>query len=204
MQRLPCRLRRQLGSNNIDHRLREQDFADDAARSHSPSFELPIADIDGCDAVLLVGCNPRQEAPILGHRLRQAWRKGASIAVINPIDWPFTFDTSLDAIVAPQAMAAELAALAGAFPARTSSGRKIALGSVKANIGHTLETAGVAGLVKAAAGIATLLLEGIGDTIRFSLTADPVEEAEAGRFREGDRVRLMSGPRETQVTRVAD
>ena len=31
------------------------------------------------------------------------------------------------------------------------------------------------------AGIATLLLEGIGDTIRFSLTADPVEEAKAGR-----------------------
>ena len=38
-----------------------------------------------------------------------------------------------------------------------------------------------AGLVKSVAGIATLLLEGIGDTIRFSLTADPVEEAKAGR-----------------------
>ncbi len=38
-----------------------------------------------------------------------------------------------------------------------------------------------AGLVKATAGIATLLAEGIGDTIRFSLTADPVEEARAGR-----------------------
>ncbi len=38
-----------------------------------------------------------------------------------------------------------------------------------------------AGLVKSAAGIGTLLAEGIGDTIRFSLTADPVEEARAGR-----------------------
>jgi (E)-4-hydroxy-3-methylbut-2-enyl-diphosphate synthase len=38
-----------------------------------------------------------------------------------------------------------------------------------------------AGLIKSVAGIATLLLEGIGDTIRFSLTADPVEEAKAGR-----------------------
>ena len=37
------------------------------------------------------------------------------------------------------------------------------------------------GLVKATAGIATLLAEGIGDTIRYSLTADPVEEARAGR-----------------------
>jgi (E)-4-hydroxy-3-methylbut-2-enyl-diphosphate synthase len=39
-----------------------------------------------------------------------------------------------------------------------------------------------AGVVKATAGIATLLLEGIGDTIRYSLTADPVEEARAGRL----------------------
>ena len=38
-----------------------------------------------------------------------------------------------------------------------------------------------AGILKATAGIATLLNEGIGDTIRYSLTADPVEEARAGR-----------------------
>jgi len=38
-----------------------------------------------------------------------------------------------------------------------------------------------AGLIKGTAGIATLLAEGIGDTIRYSLTADPVEEACAGR-----------------------
>jgi (E)-4-hydroxy-3-methylbut-2-enyl-diphosphate synthase len=37
------------------------------------------------------------------------------------------------------------------------------------------------GLIKSVAGIGTLLLEGIGDTIRLSLTADPVEEAKAGR-----------------------
>jgi (E)-4-hydroxy-3-methylbut-2-enyl-diphosphate synthase len=38
-----------------------------------------------------------------------------------------------------------------------------------------------AGLIKGTAGIATLLSEGIGDTIRYSLTADPVQEARAGR-----------------------
>ncbi len=37
------------------------------------------------------------------------------------------------------------------------------------------------GLLKGTAGIGTLLAEGIGDTIRYSLTADPVEEAHAGR-----------------------
>ena len=36
------------------------------------------------------------------------------------------------------------------------------------------------GLIKSAAGIGALLLDGIGDTIRVSLTADPVEEIHAG------------------------
>ena len=58
-----------------------------------------------------------------------------------------------------------------------------------------------AGLVKATAGIAALLLEGIGDTIRSSLTADPVEEAIAGRtlleslgLRERKNVDLIACP----------
>jgi (E)-4-hydroxy-3-methylbut-2-enyl-diphosphate synthase len=37
------------------------------------------------------------------------------------------------------------------------------------------------GIVKSAIGIGTLLAEGIGDTIRVSLTADPVEEVQAGK-----------------------
>ena len=37
------------------------------------------------------------------------------------------------------------------------------------------------GLIKSVAGIATLLSEGIGDTIRFSLTTNPIEEAKYGR-----------------------
>jgi (E)-4-hydroxy-3-methylbut-2-enyl-diphosphate synthase len=57
------------------------------------------------------------------------------------------------------------------------------------------------GIIKATAGIATLLAEGIGDTIRYSLTADPVEEARAGRallesmgLRERKNVDLIACP----------
>ena len=57
------------------------------------------------------------------------------------------------------------------------------------------------GVIKATAGIATLLAEGIGDTIRYSLTADPVEEAKAGRqllealgLRERKNVDLIACP----------
>jgi (E)-4-hydroxy-3-methylbut-2-enyl-diphosphate synthase len=57
------------------------------------------------------------------------------------------------------------------------------------------------GVIKATAGLATLLAEGIGDTIRYSLTADPVEEARAGRqlleamgLRERKNVDLIACP----------
>ena len=58
-----------------------------------------------------------------------------------------------------------------------------------------------AGIVKSTAGIATLLADGIGNTIRYSLTADPVEEARAGRqlleamgLRERKNVDLIACP----------
>jgi (E)-4-hydroxy-3-methylbut-2-enyl-diphosphate synthase len=71
------------------------------------------------------------------------------------------------------------------------------------------------GVVKATAGIATLLAEGIGDTIRYSLTADPVEEARAGRqlleamgLRERKNIDLIACPScgraEIDVIRVAE
>ncbi len=71
-----------------------------------------------------------------------------------------------------------------------------------------------AGLVKATAGIATLLAEGIGDTIRYSLTADPVEEVRAGRqlleamgLRERKNIDLIACPScgraEVDVIKVA-
>jgi (E)-4-hydroxy-3-methylbut-2-enyl-diphosphate synthase len=69
------------------------------------------------------------------------------------------------------------------------------------NLGVTEAGPPPAGLLKATAGIATLLMEGIGDTIRYSLTADPVEEARAGRqlleslgLRERKNVDLIACP----------
>lgn len=57
------------------------------------------------------------------------------------------------------------------------------------------------GTLKGTAGIATLLAEGIGDTIRYSLTADPVQEVKAGRqlleamgLRERKNVDLIACP----------
>ena len=43
-----------------------------------------IEDIDDAQAIMLVGTNPRLEAPVLNARIRKAWLKGAKIGVVGP------------------------------------------------------------------------------------------------------------------------
>ncbi|MEC3860043.1 NADH-quinone oxidoreductase subunit NuoG [Mesobacterium sp. TK19101] len=52
-----------------------------------------IEDIDGADMILLIGTNPRDEAPVLNARIRKAWARGAKVALIGqPAD--LTYDVS--------------------------------------------------------------------------------------------------------------
>ncbi|MGH8218197.1 MAG: NADH-quinone oxidoreductase subunit NuoG [Steroidobacteraceae bacterium] len=89
---LLARLTRGLGSQNIDHRLRQSDFRDMASDPPFPSLGgLAIADIDALDALLVVGSNLRREAPILAHRVRKAARRGARIAFVNPARFTYYF-----------------------------------------------------------------------------------------------------------------
>ena len=90
-----------LGCDNIDYRLRTSDFGDDPI---AMPFELPLAAIEQANSVLLLGCNPRHEAPLLGHRLRKAWKRGAKISAINPVEFDFNFDLRSLQLVAPDGM----------------------------------------------------------------------------------------------------
>lgn len=91
---------------------------------------------------------------------------------------------------------------ASSVPLMVEAYRKLADATdIPLHLGVTEAGPPPAGLVKSTAGIATLLLEGIGDTIRYSLTADPVEEARAGRqllealgLRERKNVDLIACP----------
>ncbi|MCC0064821.1 MAG: NADH-quinone oxidoreductase subunit G [Defluviimonas sp.] len=42
-----------------------------------------IGDIDNAKFILLVGTNPRQEAPVLNARIRKAWTKGALVGLVG-------------------------------------------------------------------------------------------------------------------------
>lgn len=76
-------------------------------------FNTTIQGIEDADAILLVGTNPRLEAPVLNARLRKVWRSGqASIAVIGEaVDLGYDYDH----LGASADVLAELATGKGAF-----------------------------------------------------------------------------------------
>lgn len=110
---LAGRLMRALGSHNIDHRLRINDFSHPLAGR--ARMDMASGDWPQADAVLLVGSNIRHDQPILGHRLRTAWRvNGARIMDINPVAYDFHFELDQRLTVPPQVMPETLAGLARA------------------------------------------------------------------------------------------
>ncbi len=111
---LLARLSEGLGCANIDHRLRQTDFSDQAQLPLHPWLGGLIADVETCDAVLMVGANPRKEQPIIAHRLRKASLAGARSFAINPIAYDFNFTVADQIVTKPSAMVAELAAVAAA------------------------------------------------------------------------------------------
>ena len=72
-----------LGSTNID--VRQDGVKLEAGTRASYLFNSGLAGIEQADAVLLIGTNPRKEAPVLNVRLRKRWAAGAlKAAVIGP------------------------------------------------------------------------------------------------------------------------
>ena len=63
-----------LGSANLD--CRQDGAALDATRREFYLFNSAIAGIEEADALLIVGSNPRREAPVLNARIRKRWLHG--------------------------------------------------------------------------------------------------------------------------------
>ncbi|MBF0283113.1 MAG: NADH-quinone oxidoreductase subunit NuoG [Magnetococcales bacterium] len=79
-------LRRGVGTPHVDHRLRQRDFSGDAIPltradllMNTPLVKLPTADL-----IVLVGCDPRHETPLLNLRVRKAALNGATVISVNP------------------------------------------------------------------------------------------------------------------------
>jgi NADH-quinone oxidoreductase subunit G len=71
-----------LGSPHVDGR---QDGCALSGPRASYLFNSTVAGLDGADALLLIGTNPRKEAPVLNARIRKRWlRGGFKIASVGP------------------------------------------------------------------------------------------------------------------------
>jgi NADH-quinone oxidoreductase subunit G len=108
---LAARLARGLGTNNIDHRLRQRDLRDQSADPLFPSLGMSIAAIDSLTALLVIGSNLRREVPVLAHRIRKAARGGAKIALLNPGRFDYKFPIAAYLESAPAKQVADLAAI---------------------------------------------------------------------------------------------
>lgn len=111
---------RGLGTDNIDHRLREQDFADSKADYSLKDWQL--ADIDNSDAIVLLGSNIRSEQPIIAHRIRQAALSGATVSNISFFERDMLMPVDRQLAVNAQGMVDTLAGIAKALLAVSKKG----------------------------------------------------------------------------------
>jgi NADH-quinone oxidoreductase subunit G len=95
-----ARLARGLGASSVDHRLRRTDFSGEEHDPVAPGIGLPLAEVDGLSALLVVGSALRREAPILAHRVRKAALDGAQVGFLNPSEFEWHFPVAAE-IVAP-------------------------------------------------------------------------------------------------------
>jgi len=110
-------------------------------------FNTPLADLDSADVILLVGTNPRWEAPLVNTRLLKAVRRGAKVYGIGP---------EVDLTYAVEWLGDELKTL-GKLPKAVTEALKGAARPVmivgpgalaKGGLGAALAAAGTLGLVK--------------------------------------------------------
>ncbi|MCB1514846.1 MAG: NADH-quinone oxidoreductase subunit G, partial [Hyphomicrobiaceae bacterium] len=80
-----------MGVASIDCRA-PHEALDPAAGRAGYLFNSSIAGIDAADAILIVGSNPRREAPVLNARIRRRWRQGGLAVGLIGAAAPLTYD----------------------------------------------------------------------------------------------------------------
>jgi len=103
------KLVRGLGSENIDHRLRQSDFSSDGHMNGVPWLGMNIADISELKAILIIGSNLRKDHPLIAQRIRGAVKSGAELSLINPVNDDLLTDVANQVIIPPSEMVVILA-----------------------------------------------------------------------------------------------
>ncbi len=106
---LLARLAEGLATPNIDHRLRQRDFRDQASDPTAPGLGLDLSAVDTLDALLVIGSNLRAELPMLAHRVRKAALRGARVSFVNPAAFTCLFPVAGSIVGSATGLVRELA-----------------------------------------------------------------------------------------------
>ncbi|WJY18142.1 NADH-quinone oxidoreductase subunit NuoG [Alteriqipengyuania flavescens] len=77
-----------LGSDMLEGRQTGMDY--DVSSLSAVAFNTTFAEIENADAILIVGSQVRDEAPLVNVRLRKAAKRGAKVFVVGP-EWETTY-----------------------------------------------------------------------------------------------------------------
>ena len=155
---LAQKLMRSMGSNNIDHRLRQSDFSDQAAAPIMPWLGQNIEDLENLNAALLIGSNVRKEQPMISHRLRKAAvNNAAQISFVNPRAYEFNFPVASNISVAQQNLVAELAMIAAAAYKASKNAMAAHLKKMLTGLKPTVEHKAIVSQLKSAENSTVLL-----------------------------------------------
>jgi len=111
---------RELGVNNLDYRIRQTDFTDQNNLPVQSLNSLKYSALENQENILLLGCNIQREIPLAGIRVRKAFRNGAKIYAINPVDYDYNFGLEAKSIVSPLEIPMQLARVILATGTETS------------------------------------------------------------------------------------
>jgi NADH-quinone oxidoreductase subunit G len=105
---LAQKLVRELGSENVDFRLRQSDFAADGKLKGVPWLGMKVEEIGGLDRVLVVGSFLRKDHPLIANRIRQAAKRGQQVSTIHVADDELAIRIANRAVVRPGELPAAL------------------------------------------------------------------------------------------------
>ncbi|NTV10446.1 MAG: NADH-quinone oxidoreductase subunit G, partial [Zoogloea sp.] len=103
---------RGLGSDNVDHRLRQSDFTADAGRAGAPWLGMRIAEVADLDRLLVVGSFFRKDHPLLAQRVRQAAKRGLKLNLVHATSENLLIPVANQLVAAPGALVNALAQVA--------------------------------------------------------------------------------------------
>jgi NADH-quinone oxidoreductase subunit G len=101
-----------VGSENVDFRLRQSDFALDG--EVKPWLGMPIAELSSLQRVFVIGSFLRKDHPLFATRIRAAVKAGGQLSVLHAADTENLINTANKIIAAPSDW---LAALSGVVAA---------------------------------------------------------------------------------------